>query len=110
MYLAPLWIGVGADIPERTARIEIVRPLMRQGLGRRVCAEADHIPFIARPKDRQHQVTSRLPAPPAERLAKIRVRLRELRLARDVDEPTEPSDRVKEEALRFIPRAAPLSL
>ena len=56
-------IGVRAEIGQRIVRVESIGNDIEQRIGRGVRGQAERIPFIARPKERQHQVASRLPAP-----------------------------------------------
>src|ERR1017187_8343294 len=52
----------------------------------------------------------RLPAPLAERLAKIRVRFRNLPFGRRVEEPGHPDGGIANKPVGFIAGSAPLSL
>ena len=66
-------IGVGAQIGQRIVPVKFVGGDIEERIGGGVGGPADGVPIIARSQKRQHEEEIGLPAPLAERLAKIRV-------------------------------------
>ena len=66
-------ITVGAEISQWIVRDEVVGRDVKQRVGGGVGGQTDSVAFVARPENREHDETLRLPTPLAEGLAKIGV-------------------------------------
>ena len=103
-------ITVGAEISERIVRHQLVRGDVEQRIGRRVRRQADRVALIARAENRQHEVAGRVPAPLAEGLAEIRVRLRDFPFRAHIEQAQHAHGAVAQEARGLIMGALPFFL
>ena len=103
-------ITIRTEPGQRIIGHEFVGGDVKQRIGGRVGGEAECVALIAGSVNRQHQKELRLPAPLAERLAKIRVRFLNLPLGRHVEDAGDAGGGVASKPVGFIAGAAPLSL
>ena len=103
-------ISIGAEIRQRVVSDKLIGRDIDQRIGGRVGGQAEEIPFVTRPVNRQHQKAAGRPAPLAEGLTKIRVRFWNLPFGPHVENPRHADRGVASEPVGFIAGAAPFSL